>query len=87
MTHNEDGQYDFPVKLTLEEFAHLVEQKDGVVVATVRLGAGYARQCPGRKGEPCKGNGWQPLELRNMGKKGSPKWEVRDQPCCPTCRR
>jgi hypothetical protein len=87
MPRNEEGQYTFPAKLTIEEFCKLVELDDGVVVTTIRLGAGYRRRCPGRNGQPCKGDGWQDLELRNMGKPGKPMWEVRDQPCCPACRR
>jgi hypothetical protein len=93
-----DEQYHFQVRLTREEFEKVQERYDAgdelIVVATVILGrGGYSRPCPGRTNRrdkqhhACVGNGSMPLELRNMGEKGKPKREVRDQPCCRACRR
>ena len=86
MPHNEKGQYKADIKLTREEYDQLVVGEDKVHIADFIVGPGYGRPCPGRNGAPCKGDGWQALEIRNMGKPGKPKWEVRDQPCCQKCR-
>lgn len=91
-----DEQYRFDVKLTDEEFERLKPIFEGgateATVLTIILGrGGYSRPCPGRVvggvHRPCIGNGSMPLELRNMGKLGKPKNEVRDQPCCRACRK
>ena len=85
--------HNFDIKLTYEEFQELLElfdvlgeervKKEGIVVTTITYDKEFRRECPGRNGSPCEGNGIQELEFRNMGKGLR---SVRAQSCCQKCR-
>lgn len=85
------GQPSFtlPLRIPTTAFLELSRRTPGpdakVEIGRAVISEGpYRRPCPGRNGQPCCGDGWQELELRNMGEDADV--QVRDQPCCKACR-